>query len=84
MKRSPSWWPTSGTRAGCHGGDRRLLPGGEGCTTFLRLLDVEADRKGEPLREAIAASRGGAEPVGVFQLQPSSFQQGRGHRSHTG
>lgn len=44
-------------------------------TTFLRLLEAEPDRKGATLADAAERWRAGADPDGIFVVEPSSFQQ---------
>ena len=44
-------------------------------TTFLRLLEADPDQKGAALADAAARWRSGSEPDGIFQVEPSSFEQ---------
>jgi hypothetical protein len=44
-------------------------------TTFLRLLDVPADRKGTALAETAEAWRSGGDQEGIFQVESASLAQ---------
>lgn len=44
-------------------------------TTFLRLLEANPDQKGATMAAAAAQWRSGSEPDGIFEVEPSSFEQ---------